>query len=66
MRDLGALSEGLSLQVDPSRTGTAIHVAPGWILLAPDGRMPIDPAAPTPLLRHVSDGRAVSVEEVTS
>ena len=36
---------------------------PGWVLLAPDGRLPSDPTAPRPILRHLPDGLAVPLDE---
>ena len=37
---------------------------PGWLLFGPDGRLPIDGSL-RPLLRHVPDGRAVPLDEVS-
>lgn len=64
-RDLGALPAGLSLHMGAIRSASALDTPSGWILLAPDGRMPIDPAAPAPIFRHVLDGRSAVVDEVT-
>jgi len=33
-------------------------------MLAPDGRLSADRAAPAPILRHVLDGRSVAVDAV--
>lgn len=64
-RDLGALPAGLGLQVDATRSAAGLAAPDGWVLLAPEGRMPAHPAAPAPLFRHVLDGRTVAVDEVT-
>ena len=42
-----------------------IWLASGWILLAPDGRLPVDDSALRPRLRHLQDGSTVTLEEVT-
>jgi hypothetical protein len=66
--DTGTLPAGLSLHVDAARSAAGLAAPPGWVLLAPDGRMPIHPAtsaAAAPLFRHVLDGRTVAVDEVT-
>ena len=62
-RDLGALPAGLSLHMDAHRSADGMDTPTGWVLLAPEGRMPIHPGA-APLLRHVPDGRTVAVDEV--
>lgn len=64
-RDIGVLPAGFGLQVEESRASAAFDAPPGWILLAPEGRMPIDRAAPAAILRHVLDGRSAAVDEVT-
>jgi len=63
-RDLGAVPAGLSLHMDANRSADGLDAAAGWVLLAPEGRMPIHGAV-APLLRHVPDGRTVAVDEVT-
>ena len=35
----------------------------GWVLLAPDGRLPADPSTVRPQLRHVPDGTTVPLDE---
>lgn len=62
--DLGPLPDGFDLQMPPSRALAGVAVPPGWAVLAPDGRMPIDPTGPAPILRHVLDGRSASLGEV--
>ena len=52
-----------SSPVRPVPASGAEH-APGWILFGPDGRLPIDGSL-RPLLRHVPDGRAVQLDEVS-
>ena len=63
--DLGPIVDGLSL--DPIAGGPAggFRLPPGWVLLAPDGQLPLDPAAVDPTLRQALDGRTVRLDEVT-
>ena len=63
--DLGPLPAGLRLHTDVARSGAATRVPVGWILLAPDGRLPVDGSALRPRLRHLQDGSTVTLEEVT-
>jgi len=56
--------DGRRLVAGPARSASAVELAPGWILLGPDGRLPIDGAV-RPVLRHVLDGRAVPLDEVS-
>jgi hypothetical protein len=65
--DLGAIPPGLRLMPDATRSGSATRLPPDWVLLAPDGRLPAGsaPAEARPTLRHVPDGRAVPLDEVT-
>lgn len=56
--------EGRRLVAGPARSGSGAEHGPGWVLLGPDGRLPIDGSL-RPLLRHVPDGRAVHLDEVT-
>lgn len=50
------------LVANPGWSSGAAEHAPDWILLGPEGRLPIDGSAPA-FLRHVGDGRTVSLEE---
>ena len=56
--------EGRRLVAGPARSGSGAEHAPGWLLFGPDGRLPIDGSL-RPLLRHVPDGRAVQLDEVS-
>ena len=56
--------DGRRLVAGAARSGSAAEIAPGWILLGPDGRLPVDGAIP-PVLRHLPDGRAVPLDEVS-
>jgi hypothetical protein len=60
--DLPADPDGYRLALDPSRSGDAADIAPGWVVLAPDGRLPLEgtPAR----LRSVTDGRTAPFDEV--
>jgi len=70
-QDLGPMPTGLGLAVDGVRSGSAATTPPGWVLLAPDGRLPLETDGVAPVLRHVLDGRvstldpALAIEEVT-
>jgi len=56
--------EGRRLVAGAARSAGAAEHAPGWILFAPDGRLPIDGSL-RPILRRVTDGRAVPLDEVS-
>jgi hypothetical protein len=56
--------EGRRLVAGAARSAGAAELTPGWILLGPDGRLPIDGSV-RPVLRHVLDGRAVPLDEVS-
>ena len=62
-RDIGTLPDGLRLHPSATRAGAATSVATGWVLLAPDGRLPADATTARPQLRHVPDGATVSLDE---
>jgi hypothetical protein len=62
--DLGPLPDDLRLEAAPVAAGAATTLPPGWVLLAPDGRLPTDPSAPRPKLRHLPDGLTVPLDEV--
>lgn len=65
--DLGALPTGLRLAPDGAASGSGTRLPPGWILLAPDGRLPLGAVSTGPhlTLRHLTDGRSVPLDEVT-
>ncbi|HEV2951335.1 MAG TPA: hypothetical protein VGZ51_04440 [Actinomycetota bacterium] len=56
--------DGRRLVARPARSGSGAEHARGWLLFGPDGRLPIDGSL-RPLLRHVPDGRAVQLDEVS-
>ena len=62
-RELGAVPDGLRLQPSAIRAGAATDLPLGWVLLAPDGRLPADPSSDRPQLRHVPDGSTVPLDE---
>ena len=64
-RTLGEIPDGLDLVTDPSRSDAGADRPAGWVVLAPDGRMPRDPARSGPILRHALDGRSAMFDEVT-
>lgn len=62
-RDLDPPDDGRRLVAGPSRTDSAAEVPDGWLPFAPDGRLPVDGAI-GPILRHIPDGAAVTLDEV--
>ena len=56
--------DGRRLVAGPARSGSGAEHARDWILFGPDGRLPIDGSV-QPILRHVPDGRAVQLDEVS-
>jgi hypothetical protein len=62
--DLGPLPAGLRLHATPDRAGSATKLPTDWVLLAPDGRLPIEGASIRPQLRHLPDGVTVQFDEV--
>jgi hypothetical protein len=63
--DLGSLPDSLGLHPSAVHAGAAIRLPLGWILLAPDGRLPADRTTDRSQLRHVPDGVTVQLDEVT-
>ena len=63
--DLGPLPDGLGLQAAPAQIDSAIRLPTGWVLLAPDGRIPSDGRSADARLRHVPDGVTVPLAEAT-
>ncbi|MEA2610416.1 MAG: hypothetical protein QOG32_142 [Chloroflexota bacterium] len=61
--DLGPLPDGLRLQPSAVGAGAATRLPPGWVLLAPEGRLPLDPVATRSQLRHLPDGSTVDYAE---
>ncbi len=62
-RELGPVPDDLRLQPSAIRAGAATDLPVGWVLLAPDGRLPADPGTGVPQLRHVPDGSTVPLDE---
>jgi hypothetical protein len=60
--DLGA--DGRRLVAGPERSGGAVEHARPWVVVGPYGRLPLDGRVPA-ILRHVPDGTAVPLGEVT-
>ena len=63
--DLGPLPPGLRLLATPQSGGSATQIGPGWVLLSPDGRIPDSGPRTQTLLRRVTDGMTVRLEEAT-
>jgi hypothetical protein len=63
-RDLGTIPDGLTLGGAGGGSDGGIRLPPGWVLLAPDGRLPLAAIDPRLTLRQVRDGRAVRLDEV--
>jgi hypothetical protein len=62
--DLGSVPAGLRLQASPDRTASQMRSPIDWIVLAPDGSVPIEASSPAPQFRHLSDGATVQLDEV--
>jgi hypothetical protein len=63
--DLGSIPDGLALEAGEAFADSATELAAGWVLLAPEGRMPADGSDTTSRLRHVPDGTTLPLTEVT-
>jgi hypothetical protein len=61
--DLGPIPDGLDLHPSPIRTDPVTRLPAGWVLLAPDGRLPADRSTDRPQLRHLPDGVTVPLDE---
>lgn len=64
-RELGPIPDDLDLLTDPAWSDAGAGRPAGWIVLAPGGRMPRDPADSGPVLRHALDGPSATSDEVT-
>jgi hypothetical protein len=65
--DLGPIPAGLRLTPDGASSEDGMRLPPDWVLLSPDGRVPLEAlsAGLRLTLRHVPDGRSVPIDEVT-
>ena len=61
--DLGPIPDDLRLHPSPTQAGSATRVPRGWVLLAPDGRMPADGRSGRPEFRRIPDGSTVPLDE---
>ncbi len=61
--DLGQLPAGLRLHAAPQAAGAATRIGSDWVLLSPDGRIPDTGPRARTLLRRVTDGTTVQLEE---
>ncbi len=61
--DIGPIPDDLRLHPSAVRADAATVLPAGWILLAPDGRLPADATTDRPQLRHVPDGSTVPLDE---
>jgi hypothetical protein len=62
--DLGPLPDGLTIHPTPAVTGSAMRLPAGWVLLTPEGRLPLAQSEARPLLRRIGDGSTVPFDEV--
>jgi hypothetical protein len=60
---LAVIPDGLRLQSAPAQAASSTRVPPGWVLLAPEGRLPADGRSGRPELRRIQDGLAVPLDE---
>lgn len=60
-----AIAADVHLAGTPLSAGSATRVPAGWVLLAPDGRLPLDPTDHRPQLRRIQDGATVRLDEAT-
>jgi hypothetical protein len=63
--DTVPMADEFELTGTPLPTASATRLPPGWVLLAPDGRLPVDPTDHRPQLRHIPDGATVPLDEAT-
>lgn len=61
--DLGLVPDNLRLHPSAVRADAATILPAGWVLLAPEGRLPTDATTDRPQLRHVPDGSTVSLDQ---
>jgi|GEM_PF-1354199 len=61
--DLGPIPGDLRLLPSSTRAESATRLPAGWIVLAPDGRLPPDGRSGHPQLRHIPDGITVPLDE---
>ena len=61
--DLGRVPDDLRLHPSPAQAAAAVRMPAGWILLAPDGRLPADGLPHRSQLRHTPDGTTVPLDE---
>jgi hypothetical protein len=61
--DLGPIPTDLRLQPSPTAADAATRLPPGWVVLAPDGRLPADGRTGNPQLRRIPDGLTVQLDE---
>ncbi len=66
-RELASMAgdpDGRHLIAGPGRAGGAVERGPDWLLFGPDGSLAVDGSS-TPLLRRLSDGATVQLDEVS-
>jgi hypothetical protein len=61
--DVGAIPADLRLLSSPAGADAATRLPSGWVVLAPDGRLPSDGHAGDPQLRRITDGLTVQLDE---
>jgi len=63
--DLGPIPDDLRLHPSTDRAAAATRTPRGWVLLAPDARMPADGRSGHPRLRRIPDGTTVTLDEAS-
>jgi len=61
--DLAPIPTDDRLATNPFTGGSAIRLPAGWVVLAPEGRLPIDLTDHRSQLRHIPDGATVPLDE---
>ncbi len=63
--DVGAIPDGLSLHPSTIQADSGTRLPRGWILLAPEGRLPVDHVSARPQIRRIPDGMTVPLDEAS-
>lgn len=63
--DTVAVPDDMRLTGTPLTDSSKTRLPAGWVLLTPDGHIPLDPTDHRPQLRHIPDGATVPLDEAT-